>query len=178
MGRDGAERGCVWKCSREVVEARLYFSLLPCTVNAFFFFFGRGASVNGNACTLPGSRPDVLGCRPPPLWVKSPPSLHPTSFPPSCYTDLKSGNFRGLAASGSAYLLEGIWSWLEKVLKHQICSWTRVQLSNLNTCNKLCRVGYTSDVFIERSFFSFFCAPFMGVRKLSHVSLCKVNIPL
>lgn len=73
-----------------------FISVLSSTVNAFW----RAASVNGNACTLPGSRPDMLGCGPPVSGSKPNPPL---------LTDLKSGNITGLVASGSAYLLEGIW---------------------------------------------------------------------
>lgn len=59
-----------------------------------------------------------------------------------------------------------------------------METSNQNTCNSyvVCKknnVGYNSDVFIERSFVFIFSAPFMGLRKLSPVSiLYEVNLPL
>lgn len=114
----------------------------------FFFSFWRGASVSGNACTLPGSRPDVLGCRPPRLWVKSPPPSLPHRFkewkfswPCGLWLGLSTG--RNLVVIGKGIITSSMF----------------METSNLNTCNKFCsvqkrnNVGYTSDVFIERSFF-------------------------
>lgn len=38
--------------------------------------------------------------------------------------DLKSGNITGPVASGSAYLMEGIWLWLERYLNIKYIHWS------------------------------------------------------
>lgn len=143
-----------------------FISVLSSTVNAFW----RGASVNGNACTLPGSRPDVLGCGPPVSGSKPAPPPHrfkEWKYYWSCGLWLSLSPGRNLVVIG-------------KVFKHQICSWRQVikYLQSYVVCKKTMLDINLMYLFKVSSFF-LFCAPFMGLRKWSPVSiLYKVKMPL
>lgn len=125
----------------------------------FFFFFGEGhrlmemsahSLAAGLTCWAAG--PHVCGSKAP-------------SFPPHRFKEWKfswpCGLWLGLSTGRNLVVIgKGI-----------ITSSMFMETSNLNTCNKFCsvqkrnNVGYTSDVFIERSFFLVFCSPFMGLRQ-------------
>lgn len=68
-------------------------------------------------------QPDVLGCRPSGFWGITP-----------CWWVLKSGKCTAPVASGWAYLMEGIWFWLERYLNLYSL---REVIRYLQTCSML-----------------------------------------